>query len=394
LSVEVPTYLEGIKGGSVLDLKTSALKIPFVDLQAQHRALASELQQAVEAVLSNCDFILGSPVAEFEREFASLVGTKYAVGTGNGLDALKLTLQALDIGPGDEVILPANTFIATALAVTAVGARPVLVDCDRRTYNIDPKAVERAITGLTKAIIAVHLTGQPADMEKISEIARRRNLLIIEDSAQAHGASYHRRACGAMGIAGCFSFYPSKNLGCAGDGGLVTTHDAGLAARIRRLRNYGEGEKYQHIEKGANSRLDTLQAAILRVKLRHLNEWNQKRATHAQTYRSILEGIDGIALQAVPSGLVHAYHLFIVETPRRDELKHYLGSHGIQTGIHYPTPIHLQQAYSDLSYARGAFPNCEELASRVLSLPMFPELTESHIEYVCDHIRMFMGRRL
>ena len=378
----------------MLDLKTLALKIPFVDLQAQHRAIASELEQAIEAVLSNCDFILGNQVAEFEREFASFVGTKYAIGTGNGLDALKLTLQALDIGSGDEVILPANTFIATALAVSAVGARPVFVDCDRRTYNIDPEAVERAITGATKAIIAVHLTGQPADMEKISEIARRRNLMIVEDAAQAHGASYHRRACGAMGIAGCFSFYPSKNLGCAGDGGLVTTHDADLASRIRRLRNYGEGEKYQHIEKGANSRLDTLQAAILRVKLRHLNEWNRKRTTHAQTYRSFLEGIDGITCQSVLGGVVHAYHLFVIETSRRDELKQYLRSHGIQTGIHYPTPIHLQKAYSELGYARGTFPNCEELASRMLSLPMFPELTEPDIEYVCDHIRMFMEHNL
>lgn len=374
----------------MLDLKTSALKIPFVDLQAQHRAIAPELKQAIEAVLSNCDFILGTQVAEFEREFASFVGGKYAIGTGNGLDALKLTFQALHIGPGDEVILPANTFIATALAVSAVGARPVLVDCNRRTYNIDPEAVECAITGATRAIIAVHLTGQPADMGSLSEIARRRSLIIIEDAAQAHGASYHHNACGAMGIAACFSFYPSKNLGCAGDGGLVTTQDAGLASRIKRLRNYGEGEKYQHIEKGANSRLDTLQAAILRVKLRHLNEWNRKRATHAQMYRSFLEGIDGITFQSVLSGIVHAYHLYVIETSRRDELRQYLGSRGIQTGIHYPTPIHLQEAYSDLGYVKGTFPNCEQLASRMLSLPMFPELTEPDIEYVCDHIRMFM----
>jgi dTDP-4-amino-4,6-dideoxygalactose transaminase len=367
--------------------------IPFVDLQAQYRSISAELLAATEEVLSKCNFILGKQVSEFEEEFAQFAGVKQAVGVSSGLDALRIALAALNVGPGHEVILPANTYIATAYAVTAVGAKPVLVDCDRSNYNIDSSAIESAITSRTKAVIPVHLTGQAVDMNPILEIAARRGLHVIEDTAQAHGAQSHGRPCGSMGNAGCFSFYPGKNLGAAGDGGLVTTNDANLAARMRIFRNNGEMKKYEHVEKGLNARLDTLQAAILKVKLRRLPEWNRKRAAHADRYRALLSGINGLRLQSLIPGSTHVYHLFMVETDRRDELKKFLEDRGVQTGIHYPTPIHLQVAYADLGYKKGAFPNAEYLAPRILSLPMFAELTGDQIEYVCDQIRAFMNEK-
>jgi dTDP-4-amino-4,6-dideoxygalactose transaminase len=360
-----------------------------VDLQAQYRSISKELLAATEEVLSKCNFILGKQVAEFEEEFARFAGVKHAVGVSSGLDALRIALAALNIGSGHEVILPANTYIATAYAVSAVGARPVLVDCDRSNYNIDPAAIEGAITARTKAIIPVHLTGQAADMDLILEIAARRGLHVIEDAAQAHGAQYHGRPCGSMGVAGCFSFYPGKNLGAAGDGGLVTTNDANLATRMRVFRNNGEVKKYEHVEKGLNARLDTLQAAILRVKLPRLTEWNRKRGTHADRYRALLSTINGIHLQSLIPGATHVHHLFMVETNHRDELRKYLEERGVQTGIHYPTPIHLQVAYSDLGYKKGAFPNAEYLATRILSLPMFAELTEDQIAHVSGLVRSF-----
>jgi dTDP-4-amino-4,6-dideoxygalactose transaminase len=364
-----------------------------VDLQAQYRSISADLLAATEEVLSKCNFILGKQVSEFEEEFARFAGAKHAVGVSSGLDALRIALTALNIGPGHEVILPANTYIATAYAVSAVGAKPVLVDCDRSNYNIDSAAIEPAITARTKAIIPVHLTGQAADMKPILEIAARRGLHVIEDAAQAHGAQSHGRPCGSMGAAGCFSFYPGKNLGAAGDGGLVTTNDANLAARMRIFRNNGELKKYEHVEKGLNARLDTLQAAILKVKLRHLPEWNRKRAAHADRYRALLSGIAGLRLQSLIPGSSHVYHLFMVETDRRDDLKKFLEDRGIQTGIHYPTPIHLQVAYSDLGYKKGAFPNAEYLAPRILSLPMFAELSDDQIVFVCDQIRLFMHEK-
>jgi dTDP-4-amino-4,6-dideoxygalactose transaminase len=342
--------------------KVEQSTIPFVDLQAQYRSISADLLAATEEVLSKCNFILGKQVSEFEEEFARFAGVKHAVGVSSGLDALRIALAALNIGPGHEVILPANTYIATAYAVSAVGAKPVLVDCDRSNYNINSAAIEPAITTRTKAIIPVHLTGQAVDMNPVLEIAERRGLHVIEDAAQAHGAQSHGRPCGSMGAAGCFSFYPGKNLGAAGDGGLVTTNDANLAARMRVFRNNGELKKYEHVEKGLNARLDTLQAAILKVKLRHLPEWNRKRAAHAERYRTLLSGINGLRLQSLIPGSTHVYHLFMVETDRRDELKKFLEDRGIQTGIHYPTPIHLQIAYSDLGYKKDAFPNAEYLA--------------------------------
>lgn len=365
--------------------------VPFVDLAAQQATIQTEITSAIQRVLSECNFVLGPQVEEFERDFARFVGCEHAVGVSSGLDALRLSLMAVGIGPGDEVILPANTYIATALAISAIGARPVLVDCDPRTYNIDVNLVESAITPHTKAIIPVHLTGQAADMDPILEIAGRHGLTAIEDAAQSHGTLYKGRSCGSLGSMGCFSFYPSKNLGAYGDGGMVTTDDPELAARIRWLRNYGQTAKYRHTEKGLNARLDTLQAAILSVKLRHLPRWNKARAAHAEGYKNLLTGVGDLVFQQQSRYSTHVYHLFIMETEWRDALRKHLDAREIHTGIHYPIPIHLQQAYKDLGYREGDFPETERLTKRMLSLPMFPELRREQIERVAGEIKEFFA---
>jgi len=367
----------------------SPLRVPFFDAVAQQRSVMAETLAAIQDVLDEARFIVGPQVGEFERAFASLVGVGHAVGVSSGLDALRLALTALDVVPGDEVILPANTYIATALAVSAVGARPVLVDCDPRTYLIDCGQIGPAITARTKAIIPVHLTGQAADMDAVLDLARADGLHVVEDAAQAHGATYRGRSCGAMGALGCFSFYPSKNLGACGDAGMVTTGDGRLADRVRRLRNYGEEAKYHHVEKGTNARLDTLQAAVLSVRLRQLAAWNKARNRHAERYRRLLTGVGDITFQDQAPGSNHVYHLFVVETGRRDELREHLAEAGVQTGVHYPVPIHLQRAYEDLGHKPGDFPNAERLAARMLSLPMFPELRPEQLAYVADQIRRF-----
>jgi dTDP-4-amino-4,6-dideoxygalactose transaminase len=380
-------YREGgvrVKGG-----------VPFVDLAAQQASIQTEINAAIQRVLSECSFVLGPQVEEFERDFAKFAGCEHAVGVSSGLDALRLALMAVGVGPGDEVILPANTYIATALAVSAVGGRPVLVDCDRRTYNIDVNLVESAVTPRTKAVVPVHLTGQAADMDPILEVAGRHGLHVIEDAAQAHGTLYKGRSCGSLGSIGCFSFYPGKNLGAYGDGGMVTTDDPDLAARLRRLRNYGQTAKYRHTEKGLNARLDTIQAAILSVKLRHLPRWNKARGAYANGYRDLLCGVGDLTFQQEALYSTHVYHLFILETEWRDALREHLEPRGIQTGIHYPTPIHLQPAYKELVYGEGDFPEAERLAKRMLSLPMFPELRREQIEWVTEEIGSFFqdGRR-
>jgi dTDP-4-amino-4,6-dideoxygalactose transaminase len=366
--------------------------IPFVDLAAEHRSIAAEVDRAVAGVLADGRFILGPQVEQFERAFAALTGVAHAVGVSSGLDALRLALLALDIGPGDEVILPANTYIATALAVTAVGALPVLVDCDPHTYLLDPAGVEAAITTRTRAVIPVHLTGHAADMDPLLELAVRHGLHVVEDAAQAHGAAYKGRPCGSVGTMGCFSFYPSKNLGAYGDGGMVTTDDAELAGRLRRLRNYGQAGRYQHVEKGLNARLDTIQAAVLLVKLTHLRAWNETRAGHAARYQDLLAGLDGLAFQRRAPWSTHVHHLFVVESDDRDALRDHLAVAGVQTGIHYPVPIHLQPAYADLGHRRGEFPNAEHLARRILSLPIYPQLTPGQVAYVAGAVRDFGGR--
>jgi dTDP-4-amino-4,6-dideoxygalactose transaminase len=363
--------------------------VPFFDAAAQQRSVMAETQAAIQEVLDQARFIVGPQVGEFERAFAGFVGVGHAVGVSSGLDALRLALSAVDVGPGDEVILPANTYIATALAVSAVGARPVLVDCDPRTYLIDCGQIAPAITPRTKAVIPVHLTGQAADMDSILGLAGAHGLHVVEDAAQAHGTTYRDRSCGTLGTLGCFSFYPSKNLGACGDAGMVTTGDQRLADRVRRLRNYGEEVKYHHVEKGVNARLDTLQAAILSVKLRRLAAWNQARTEHASSYRRLLAGVGDITFQEQAPGSNHVYHLLVVETERRDALREHLRAAGVQTGVHYPVPIHLQPAYQDLGYKPGDFPNAERLAARTLSLPMFPELRPDQIEFVADQVEQF-----
>jgi dTDP-4-amino-4,6-dideoxygalactose transaminase len=363
--------------------------IPLVDLTAQHASIKNEINTVIQDVLGRCNFILGSQVEEFEQSFAGFVGVKYAVGVSNGLDALRLSLMALEIGPGDEVILPVNTYIATALAVSSLGAVPVLVDCDPTTYTIDVELVEHAITHRVRAIIPVHLTGQSADMDPILEIAERRRLYVIEDGAQAHGTLYKGQPCGSLGIMGCFSFYPGKNLGACGDAGMVVTNEKNIAERLRLLRNYGQSVKYEHVEKGLNARMDTLQAAILNVKLRYLQQWNRARAEHAERYRQVLNGIGDVAFQQRAPHSTHIYHLFIIETDQRDALQKHLETAGIKTGIHYPKPIHLQEAYSEMGLRIGDFPCAERLAARILSLPMYPELTDEQILRVGDAIRDF-----
>ncbi len=365
--------------------------IPFVDLVAQYKSIAGEVDRAFHEVTASAQYILGARVERFEEEFAAFVGVDHAVGVGSGLDALRLGLLALEVGRGDEVILPANTYIATALAVSEVGADVVLVDCDPETYNIDPAAVASALTSRTRALLPVHFTGQAAEMRPLLELAANNSVEVVEDAAQAHGALYEGRPCGSLGKVACFSFYPGKNLGAYGDGGMVTTSDPVVVERTRRLRNYGERAKYDHVVKGVNSRLDGLQAAFLSVKLPHLASWNEARLRHADMYTVELEGVGDLGLQKRSPSSTHVYHLFVVETAERDALRDSLAERGIQTGIHYPIPIHLQEAYSDLRLGPGAFPHAERLAHETLSLPMYPELTEEQIRRVTDAIREFFA---
>lgn len=366
--------------------------VPFVDVVAQHRAIEPEIMAAISEVLTSGRFILGPQVETFEEAFARFVGVTRAVGVSNGLDALRLALMALDIGAGDEVILPANTYIATALAVSSVGARPVLVDCDPATYSIDVNGIAAVITPRTRAIIPVHLAGQAAQMNPVRDLAVRHGVHVIEDAAQAQGTLYEGTPCGSLGAMGCFSFYPGKNLGAYGDAGAITTNDVALADRLRRLRHQGQVVKYEHTEKGMNHRLDTLQAAILSVKLRYLAEWNAARARHAVTYRRLLAEVGDLTFQQTVPYSTHIYHLFIVETEQRDALQRHLDNAGIQTVIHYPKPVHLQRAYADLDYDPGSFPHAERLAGRILSLPMFPELTNDQIELVVGEVRRFFDQ--
>lgn len=354
------------------------MNIPFLDLKAPYLELREELDAAYTRVMNSGWYILGDEVAAFEREFAEYCGVRHCIGVGNGLDALHLILRAMEIGVGDEVIVPSNTYIATWLAVSQTGAVPVPVEPDGRTWNIDPDRIEAAITSRTRAILAVHLYGQAAEMTRIKAIARRHNLRLIEDAAQAHGALCHGKKVGGLGDAAGFSFYPGKNLGALGDGGAVTTNDDGLAERIRILRNYGSRQKYVNEVKGVNSRLDELQAALLRVKLLRLDEWNQRRQRAASR---LLEGLadSGLGLPYLAEGCTSVWHLFVVRCPDRDGLQAQLGGEGIGTLIHYPVPPHLQDAYSELGYSLGSFPQAEQLADEVLSLPMGPHIDDGQI---------------
>ena len=357
------------------------MQIPFVNLKAQYETLKDEVAEAIRGILDSARFIGGDAVALFEKDFAAYCQVRYARGVANGTDALHLALRALGIGHGDEVITTANTFIATAAAIVATGARPVFVDIDPDTHTIDPTMIERALTSHTRAIIPVHIFGQPAEMDAIKEIARRRAIYVIEDAAQAHGAEYQGVRTGALGDIACFSFYPAKNLGCYGDGGAITTNDSAIAERIARLRDHGRTTHYTHAEIGFNSRLDALQAAVLRVKLRRLDDWNASRRRAAQWYAAELAQ-SGIKTPFVRQGSAHVYHLYVIETDKRDSMQSKLEEAGVETGIHYPLPLHLQPAFHYLNYKRGDLPCCEATAARLLSLPMFPELGRDQVRRI------------
>ena len=367
-----------------------ASKIQFVDLLRQYHDHKPEIDAAMLRAVGRGDFILGEDTREFEKEFAAFNQAPFCVGVGDGTDALHLALLALGIGPGDEVIVPTHTYIASVLAISNTGARPVLVDCDPDYYTVDVKAVERALTPRTKAIVPVHLYGQPADMDPLLQIAKDRKLSIVEDTAQGHGATYKGRICGTMGDIGCFSFYPGKNLGAYGDGGAVVTRDAALAEKISLLRNYGQKVKYVHTMKGFNSRLDAVQAAILRVKLKYLSKWNDQRRAVAARYGQLLAGTK-VGLPKVAPYSNPIWHLYVIQTDDRAGLQLALDAAAISHGIHYPIPIHLQEAYRDLGYKEGSFPVTEALAGRILSLPMFPEIRPDEIEYVAAEVGKFMG---
>jgi dTDP-4-amino-4,6-dideoxygalactose transaminase len=371
-------------------MHTQPLQVPFVDLASQYRSIAAEIDEAVSRVIRETDFILGREVALFEEEFASFCQAKWAVGVDSGTSALELALRAYEIGPGDEVITAANSFIASALAISHAGATPVLVDVDADTHTIDVAAIEKAITLRTKAIIPVHLYGHPADMDAIMNLAERRGLIVIEDACQAHGARYKGKTAGSLGHAAAFSFYPGKNLGAYGDGGAVVTNDEAIAKSLRMLRNYGQREKYQHMFRGYNRRLDTLQAAVLRIKLKHLEEWNDARRQHAKNYGRLL-GQTGIGVPRAAAHYESVWHLYVIQTDQRDALKEYLATRGIGVGIHYPVPIHLQPAYRDLGYRQGDFPVTERCACRILSLPMYAELTPEIVNRVAETASEFVA---
>ncbi|MBA3246845.1 MAG: DegT/DnrJ/EryC1/StrS family aminotransferase [Pyrinomonadaceae bacterium] len=356
--------------------------IPFLDLRTPYLELKNDLDAAYERVMNSGWYVLGEEVAAFEREFAAYCGARHCIGVGNGLEALHLILRAYGIGAGDEVIVPANTYIATWLAVSYAGATPVPVEPDARTYNIAPKNIRAAITPRTRAVIAVHLYGQPADVDAINDIAREYNLKVIEDAAQAHGARLRGRRTGALGDAAGFSFYPGKNLGAMGDAGAVVTNDDDLADRVRVLGNYGSRVKYNNEVQGFNSRLDPLQAAFLSVKLKHLDEWNRRRREVAAHYLEALTGCDDLILPFVPDWAEPAWHLFVVRHKERDALQRNLAQAGVATLIHYPVPPHLSGAYESLGFKRGAFPLTEEFADTALSLPMGPHLTAEHQQQV------------
>lgn len=368
------------------------MKVPFLDLRQTYLELGREIDAAVKEVFNGGWYILGENVRRFEEEFASFCGAKYCVGVGNGMDALMLVLKAYNIGPGDEVIIPANTYIATALAVSNVGAKPVLVEPELVTYNIDPLGIENSITSKTKAVLAVHLYGQTADMTQIRKLCLKYGVKLLEDAAQAHGAKHNGIKAGALGDAAGWSFYPGKNLGAFGDAGAVTTNDPVVAEYVRIARNYGSEQKYYNAMKGENSRLDEIQAAILRVKLRHLDEWNRRRSEIARFYLGRLKSQSHeLALPEVGEGNEHVWHLFTVRSNRRDELRAHLEKKGIGTLIHYPVPIYNQEAYKDISHLKSDYPISNTISDQILSLPMGPHLSKNEAEYVCESVNSFFG---
>jgi len=377
------------------------MHIPFLDLKAQYQKIKSEINTAISEVLESTSFILGEPVHEFESAFAKMHEVKHCIGLSSGTDGNHIALWALGIGSGDEVIVPANTFIATAWGATLCGAKPVFVDCHPESYNIDPEKVEQVITSKTKAIVAVHLYGQPADVDPLKEIAEKYNLYLIEDAAQAHLAEYKGKKVGGLGISASFSFYPGKNLGAYGEAGAVTTNDDELAEKFRMIRNQGSVKKYTHVLLGHNYRMESIQGAVLKVKLKYLAEWTEERRRVASKYKELLADLEEIKLPVEMSYAKHVYHLFVIQVNSkpdkrqeiRDKLQKFLSENGIETGLHYPIPLHLQPCFKSLGYRKGDFPVAEQLAESGLSLPIYPELTNEQIEYISEKIREFFGKK-
>jgi dTDP-4-amino-4,6-dideoxygalactose transaminase len=373
------------------------MKVKFVDLTRQNKIIEKEILNVWNKQITNCDFILGKEVESFEKEFASFCGTKYAVGVNSGTDALFLSLKAIGIKEGDSVIVPVNTFIATAFAVVYTGAKPVFVDCSEEDFNLDLFQVEDVLKKYKKkfnikAIMPVHLYGQCCNMDEVVNLAKKYELLIVEDACQAHGAKFKNKPAGSFGECAAFSFYPSKNLGCFGDGGIVVTNNESIYNKICMLRNYGQKEKYVHLELGYNSRLDNLQAGILRVKLKYLEQWNQQRIELANYYIEKLSSNKNIILPKVKSERKHIWHLFVIRTKQRDELRKYLAENGVETGIHYPVPLHLTPSFKWLGYKPGDFPIAEKLSNEILSLPIFPGMTKDEIGYVIEVIQKFLWK--
>jgi len=364
------------------------MNVPFLDLKAQYASIKDEIAPALQAVMDNTAFAGGSFVAGFEKNFASYCQCKHAIGVGNGTEALWVALLAMGVKAGDEVITSANTFIATAEAISFTGATPVFVDVEEHSYNIDPAQIEAAITEKTKVIIPVHLYGQMADMQPIMDIAKKHGLYVLEDASQSHGAEYHSQRAGSIADAGCFSFYPGKNLGAYGEAGAVTTNNDELAATMRRFRDHGQAKKYYHDMIGWNARMDGFQGAVLDVKLKHLPEWTQARQDHAAQYNALLADTAGISCpQVAAHNNQHVYHIYAVRIAEREAVMASLQSKGVASGIHYPIPLHLQEAYKDLGYQKGQFPIAERCAQQQVSLPMFAELSEDQVSYVAETLK-------
>lgn len=372
-------------------MTTPPIKVPYLDLKTQYRSIKAEIDTAITGVLESCQFILGSEVANFERDFAAYCGASECIALNSGTSALHLALLAAGVGPGDEVITVPFTFVASVAAVLYAGARPVLVDIDPRSFTMDPAAVESAITPRTKVILPVHLYGQTADMDPILDIARRHNLIVIEDAAQAHGAKYKGRSAGSIGDIGCFSFYPAKNLGAYGEGGAVTTNNPQFAKTMRMLRDWGQDGKYHHVLRGFNYRMEGFQGAILRVKLRHLEQWTERRRAIAQVYDQLLSDMNVETPTEMPWAR-HVYHVYSVRSKERDALQAALRAEGIQTAIHYALPAHLQPAYADLGYSKGDLLHSEKAASEVLALPVYPELMDEQVRLVAQAIESVSPR--
>ena len=363
------------------------MDVQFIDFTEQYNAVKSEIDAGLKKVFEKGDFILGEKEKEFEKEFAAYCDSKYAVGVNSGTDALYLALAAHNVDVGDEVILPSFTFIATALCVSYLGAKPVFVDIERETYNIDPESFKKAITPRTKAVIPVHIYGQAANMKEISDIARKHNIKVVEDACQAHGATYNGKKIGALGDTSCFSFYPTKSLGAFGDGGMIVTSDQAVYEQTLMLRDYGRKGRYEHKIKGFNSRLDTIQAVVLSAKLKHLDEWNELRRRKAALYNERLKNVDGVRIPVTKKDRTHVFQTYAVCVANRDKICDEMKKRAVSVLVHYPIPLHLQEAYQELGHRKGDFPNSEWMSDETLSLPMFPHITEEQIDRVCSALK-------